>query len=313
MRIGRRALACACLLPLAPLPAAGQELRAAVSPDTVTVGDVARVGVRTTLPPGGRIALPDSLPITGDLENAGRLELSAVEHEDGSRTVTAVYPISAWRPGIDSLPPLAVTLEVDGRRWTDTVALPALVVASVLPPDTTGIEARPPHDVLGPAWVWWLWALLALVVLGAIALLVWWLIRRRRNRPVIVAPAVPPRERALGELEAVRAERLHERPSIDPFYERVSAVLRGYLSDVDPSFGRYRTTTELSAALLPAARPEMAARLRSLLREADAVKFAAAVPDPASALRHLDQVRAWIEGFPPPAPVAAETDAGRAA
>ena len=94
-----------------------------------------------------------------------------------------------------------------------------------------------------------------------------------------VVPEVSPRERALRELDAIRSERLFDRPSPAPFYERVSVVLRTYLADVDPRWGRDLTTTELSAAMLPAATPEMAARLRALLREADAVKFANARPD----------------------------------
>ncbi|HUF11818.1 MAG TPA: DUF4381 family protein [Longimicrobiales bacterium] len=302
-----------CLALTLPASAAAQELRAALSPDTVTVGDVARLGVRALLPPGSRILLPDTLDISGDLENAGRRELVAVENRDGSRTVTAVYPLTAWRPGVDTLPPLEIVLEVDDRRITETLALPVLTVASVLPADTAGIEARPPRDVIGPARVWWIWVLIALAILIAIALLVWWLIRRRRARPVVLEPALSPRERALDELAAIRAERLFDRPSIDPFYERVSAVLRGYLSEVDPRWGRYRTTSELAAAILPATSPEEAAALRSLLREADAVKFAAALPDAQAAQRHLDQVQAWIEAFPPAPTSSAEAEPERAA
>lgn len=296
-----------------PASAGAQEIRAALSPDTVTVGDVARVGVRAVLPAGDSIQLPDSLGITGDIENAGRRELRSEENADGSRTVTAIYPVTGWRPGVDTLPPLEVLLEVGGVSRTDTVTLPALTVVSVLPPDTTGIEARPPRDVIGRSFVWWLWALLALAILAALALLAWWLIRRRRTRPAILVPMLSPRERALGELAAIREERLFDRPSIEPFYDRVSLVLRGYLAEIDPTWGRYRTTSELAAAILPAAAPEVAAQLRSLLREADAVKFAAQLPDARSAQHHLDQVRDWITGFPPAPPPSVESEPERAA
>ena len=299
-----------CLCLGLAVPGGAQEIRTALSPDTITVGDVTRLGVRVMLPAGGRALLPDSLAVGGELENAGRRELTTTENPDGSRVLTAVYPLTAWRPGVDTLPPIPVVLEVGGLTRTDTIALPVLTVATVLPADTAGIEARPPRDVVGPGRVWWMWALLALALLAALALLVWWLFRRRRARPAVLEPALSPRERALAELAAIRAERLHERPSVDPFYERVSAVLRTYLADVDPRWGRYRTTTELAAAILPASSAEQAAALRSLLREADAVKFAGALPDAQAGPRHLGQVREWIEGFPPPPPPAVSDEAG---
>lgn len=297
-RVARAGLTGAALM-VAPGPLAAQQVGVALEPDSITVGDVTRLGVRVLLPAGARVALPDSLPIDGDLENSGRRDLTTEDRPDGGRVVTAMYPLTAWRPGVDSLPPIAVIYEADGRTWTDTVALPVLVVVSVLPADTAGLEAQPPKDVLGPSWVWWLWALLALAVALAIGLLVWWLRRRQAAPPAVSAPAVPPRERALAALDAIRAEALHERPSIEPFYERVSGVVREYLAEIDARWSRDRTTAELAAAVLPAGTPETAARLRTLLRDADGVKFAAVRPDAATALRHLDQVRAWVEGFPP--------------
>ncbi|HEX6589491.1 MAG TPA: DUF4381 family protein [Longimicrobiales bacterium] len=296
---GFRLVAAVVLLVGLSDPASAQQIRAAISPDTITVGDVAQVGVRITAPREASVSLPDSLPISGELENAGRPDVQVTENADGSRTLTAVYPITAWRPGVDTLPAFEVRVDVGGRVVLDTVRL-TLTVASVLPADTAGIEARPPRDVLGRNRVWWLWALAALLLALAIALLVWWIVRRRRRRPVVVVPEESPRERALRELDAIRAERLFDRPSPAPFYERVSGVLRTYLAAVDARWSRDRTTSELSAALLPAATPEMASRLRALLREADAVKFANARPDAATSQRHLGQVRTWVEGFPPP-------------
>lgn len=297
---GLQLVAIGLLLALSGAEGAGQQIRAAVSPDTITVGDIAQVGIRVTAPPSAAVSLPDSLPLSGDLENAGRPDVQVTENADGTRTLTAVYPITAWRPGVDTLPPVEVGVEIDGRVLVDTVSL-VLTVASVLPPDTAGIEAKPPKDVLGANWAWWIWLLLALAVALAIGLLVWWLMRRRRARPAAVVPDLSPRERALREMDAIRAERLWDKPSVEPFYERVSGVLRAYLSDVDPRWSRDRTTSELAAAILPAASPEMAARLRTLLREADSVKFANARLDSATAQRHYDHARAWIEGFPMPA------------
>ena len=65
----------AAILALALFAAAGaaaQEVRVAVTPDTLTVGDVFHAAIRVDLPPGFRIVPPDSIPVSGDVENAGR-------------------------------------------------------------------------------------------------------------------------------------------------------------------------------------------------------------------------------------------------
>lgn len=303
--------------PAAPAPAAGAVApgaraavpgaRAALAPDTATVGDVVRAAVRLRLSAGATVQFPDSLSLSGDVESAGRVEVETREVADGLEA-TAVYPLRAWRTGTDTLPAVPVRIRsADGTTREVRVGLPPLVVRSVLPADTAGLEARPAKDVLGADRVWWLVGLLALLAALALALLGWWLWRRTRRRPRTVPLPIAPRRRALNALDAIREDRLADRGEFDALYARTSHVAREYLDALDPAWGLDRTTTELGAALLAGAGPEAAARMRELLREADRVKFARLRPASAQARAYLDSVRDWIQTFVEPGAEADET------
>lgn len=276
------------------------DVSAALAPDTATVGDMVRAAVRVRVPAGARVEFPDSLPLEGDLESAGRRSLESRESGDG-RVVTAVYPLRSWRPGVDTLPAVPFRMVFEGGAAREgAAALPPLVVRSVLPPDTAGLEARPPKDVLGPNRAWWTWLIVALLVLLAAAALIWWLRRQRQRRPAAVALPVPPRQRALAELDALRRERLIEQGELEDAYARVSHTARSYLAALDPSWTMDRTTSELVAAMVGLVGAERAARARSLLREADRVKFARSRPGRDQAERFWSEVRGWVEAFSEP-------------
>lgn len=288
--------------------AGAQEVRSAVGADSVRVGDVVPVALRVTLEPGQRVAWPDTLPITGDgdVENAARVRERQDTLEDGRIRSTATYAVTPWRPGETMLPDVEIpVVGADEVARTLTASLPALDVLSVLPADTAGIEPRPPKDVIGRNWAWWPFLLLLLLVLAAIGGLVWWLRRRRAAGALVPAePLIPPRERALAELAAVREAGLLERGETKEFYTRVSAAVRDYLAAVEPVWGEDLTTTELLGRFRAGIGPGAATGLGEVLRPIDQVKFARREPDRATALAEWDAAREWVTAFrwPPAAP-----------
>jgi hypothetical protein len=293
-----------------------QRPQAAVVPQTITVGDVFQAAIRVELPAGGALLAPDTLVLPEDLEHAARRTLRP-DSAGGVLRATLTYPLTAWRPGSYTLPPVPLFLVVGPDTTRLQAELPPFEVSSVLPSDTAGVEPRPAKDVLGASRVWWpILVALLLLALAAAAFWYWW--RRRRAAAgapieVEVRPAVPPRAAALARLDALAASDLLTRGELKAWYDEVAETLRHYVSAVDPGLGVDLTTSELSARTRMTGFPESLELVR-ILGTADLVKFARARP-PAEAAQHdLAAARSWIERVPPdPADAAAEAEARRVA
>jgi hypothetical protein len=143
---------------------------------------------------------------------------------------------------------------------------------------------EPPRD--------WRPLLVAAAVAAAAAALGFWILRRLRRRgrreapppPVRRAPLRPAWETALEELDRIAAADHVGHGELARQYVEVTAALRRYLEERYGVPALEQTTSELADSLRRTPlRPELAARVLALLREADLVKFAKAAPAPADA------------------------------
>lgn len=289
---------------LLPVGLRGQQVRTAVVPQTITVGDVFQVVIQVAPVHAGAIVFPDSLDLPEDLEAAGRVRLRQDTTVAGPRW-SAVYPVTAWRPGSHSLPDARVRLAGGQRPLSAEAVFPAVDVRSVLPADTAGIQPKPASDVIGANRIWWPWLLLAAAV--ALSLLALWLWQRRRR--VVIAPELPrptisPRTTALQALDRARESGALEAGDHKRFYSDVSAALRAYLAAVEPEAGTDLTTTELGAALRRLGQEQRTAELQRVLRAADLVKFARREPADTEAMEEWQRARSWVEQYEPEAAVA---------
>ena len=286
--------------------AAAQQVAAAVSPDTAHVGDVVRAAIRVELPPGYRAILPDSLPLQGEVENAGRRTLAIDSLPGGGTRVTAIYPIAAWRPGEAAIPAVPVHVEGPGGARELSVNFPPLAIRSVLPPDTAGVEPRPPKDVLGSSRTVWS-LVVALLVAAALVAAGVLLYRRRRAAIPVAEPVASPRERVLAALDDARRSGLVESGEFAAFYSLCTAAVRAFLAEMDPRWSGDLTTPELIDAMAAGLDRAAVAELGRILEAADRVKFARRRPSVDEALAEWHAMRRWAESFelPAPAPAAA--------
>jgi len=259
-------------------PTRGQESpRATLVTDTteIHVGDLltARLSVRHAA--DAAVRWPDSLDL-GPFEVSSFRPNPPVVEGDEAQT-TAVLTITAFELGELEIPSIELTL-VDGAGGESTVATNPVVVGVTSVGLDEGGDIR---DVKGPRSIarnWlllWPWA----AALAILAILVAWVVRRRRarvapsSRPV--EPPKPAHEVAYEALSRLESSSLLERGEIKRYHIAVSQIIRTYIE------GRFRVraleliTPEIVAGLVAAGiQPELRAEVQGFLEACDLVKFA---------------------------------------
>lgn len=148
--------------------------------------------------------------------------------------------------------------------------------------DTDGITSQKDMPfVLAEITDYIIYGIIALIILGFVVWFVVWRIRKRRQNVTVVAgPQLPPHVVANKALEALNHRKLWQNGKIKLYYTELTDILRIYI------FGRWGisamelTTDEIIAALKDIEMPrESRMELVEILRSADMVKFAKAMPE----------------------------------
>jgi hypothetical protein len=186
----------------------------------------------------------------------------------------------------------------DGNTQTLTAPPVSLKVLSNLGENPEEAELKPIQGII-PTRSLWLkylpWAASAASILALLAALLWWY---RSKRIGTLSPEImdPPHLRAQKDLEGLVAQHLFEKGEAKRFYFHFSEILRRYLGSLRGFPAVELTTEEIALAI----DNEKDRSLISLLRGADLVKFADAVP---SSARKDDEVQwafAYIRETAPP-------------
>ena len=147
--------------------------------------------------------------------------------------------------------------------------------------DIDASESETPVKRLNAAAPKWIpWTIASLVLICALALLVW-LLRKRKVAEKAV-PQRPPQEIALDELRALAAEHLVEDGHLMEFYNRIQGILRRYIEARFGIMAPERTTEEFMDELRES-RNQLLRRhdglLEIFLKHCDMVRFATYAPE----------------------------------
>ncbi len=276
--------------------------------DGWTVGDPIPLRLEATFPPDLSVVLPELPPQWGPFEVREQTLLPPTDNGDGTRTLVRQVTVTLWEPGEHPTPPLTVQYrDTAGELHQIPVPTTTLTIVSVLTEDDLEKRDLKPQASL-PRPPLWPWVVGGLFLAGVTGLLAWRLLTHLRRRPApapapLVADPRPPHEIAYQELDRIAALDLPARGELKRHYTLIADCIRAYVH------GRYRvpaldqTTGELLAALRghPDARQHVGL-FRSLLDEADLVKFARHRPGIAQARAALDQARHIVDVTRPPTP-----------
>ena len=266
----------------------GPGLTAALDRDSAVVGSM----VVLTL----TYRLPERAGFASEPEIKGFEELTEVDRVLGPDKITItllVDRLGLWKTGPISL----AYLDKDETPRTLNAKPVSLTVLSNLGEKLEEARLRPIQGIfpIKPMWLRYLpWAAGLLVLLLVVSVLLWWYKRRRGKRRSITAMD-PPHVRAKKEMEGLEAERLFETGHVKSYFFRFSEILRRYLESLRGFPAAEFTTEEIVVCISK----ELDRNLVPLLRQADLVKFADAVPTAARKEEALNAAFSYIRETSP--------------
>lgn len=279
-----------------------------LAPADPRIGDPLRLELEVQAEPDVELLMPE---FGEALDRFAIVEFVPAETQDASGATTAHqrYTLQASRSGIQRIPPLRIEFvdrrpgrppAPEGEDAYELLTEPVEFEVAAVLPDDAPLELRPALGKLGPRTVpgraWWPFVLGGLVLLGALA--PWALRRWEAHRQRVERRSAYAIARA--ELDALLAGPLPRAERMDPFYVRLSDIVRRYLERRFGLRSPELTTEEFLGVLAksPELSPEHQRLLARFLELADLVKFAHHLPSPhdveesvAATRRFLDETR----------------------
>lgn len=242
--------------------------------ENLTVGDRAVLSVKAnglTLDSLDKEKLPSL--------NFGDFELLDVKQgNDGAID----FVLTSFKAGKVELLSVDIPYIVNGdNKFVKTTAMP-IEIKSVMDPQkpSTDIADIKGIFVYGHGISWYLKLLLILLLIIAAGYFIYLYIKKRNRKPTQeeIIMAIPPKEYAISQLEKLKQENLIEKGQIKEYYDKLSDILRFYVSRVYQIDGMEKTTTELYHLLKNYAPADFNRDLKQYLITCDFVKFAKVVP-----------------------------------
>lgn len=183
----------------------------------------------------------------------------------------------------------------------------SLTVQSNLGGRPAEAQLKPIMDIvpITPLWLKYLpWIIGAILIVCAVCGIIWW--RKRRQRIEDLVNIKPPHIIAEEEIQKLQSSRLFEKGQYKEFYFRLSEIIRRYIEKTRNFPAAEFTTEEIARRL----KSDTDRKILPLLRQADLVKFADAVPTQARKEEDVSSAVLYIKDTSPAPSVAAQTNPG---
>ncbi|MDD3107684.1 MAG: hypothetical protein PHV49_00535 [Alistipes sp.] len=265
-------------------------IEATFSADTVLIGDQFSLKVKFSQDRMEHIEFPtfaqghlgDSSLI--EILKEGKVDTLAVEGR--KITLEKSYTLTCFDEAhyhLGRFPVLYIDKNIVDTLWSQE---PLQIVVNTLPVDTVKqkiFDVKAP--LAAPVRFGEFSGYLGMTLGGAalLALLIWVIVRRLRNRPILGSKTVsdePAHVEAIHRLEHLHNQKLWQSGKHKLYYTGLTDILRGYLARRYPLKAMEMTSQEILTALRSESIPEKSlSRLQEVLVTADFVKFAKYTPE----------------------------------
>ena len=246
----------------------------------ILIGEQTDVVLSVTAKEGANIKMPVFKPsqyITPGVEVLSDSKADTSRLDNNLIKVTKRYTLTSFDENLYYIPPMKVT--VNGKQYqSKSLALKVLTV----PVDTLHPEKFfPPKDVQDNPFQWsdWaspFWFSLLFVLMCVLAYYLW--TRLKENKPVIarvrIVKKALPHQKALSEIEHIKADRRLISEDQKTYYTLLTDVLRKYIKERFGFNAMEMTSSEIISRLQNEEDKKMIDELKELFVTADLVKFA---------------------------------------
>lgn len=191
--------------------------------------------------------------------------------------ITQQYTVTSFDSALYYLPPMVVN--VDSKEYRSKAL--ALKVYSI-PVDTLHADQFfGQKAVMKAPFLWADWYGLigcSLLAFPLLALLIYFIIRIRDNKPIIrkvkIEPKLPPHQAAMQEMERIKTEKVWQKGRPKEYYTELTDTLRTYIKDRFGFNALEMTSSEIIDHLIEMNDKQAITDLKELFSTSDLVKFA---------------------------------------
>ncbi len=208
------------------------------------------------------------------------------------------YTLTSFDSGLYAIPPMKFYFSSD--VWTDSLeSNPVFMYVHTVAIDSVIYDVKSPlHIPVGFREVF-PYVLGGLVILGGVGFLIWYLRRRKKNKPLFSSskPKDPAHIVAFRELRELKDMNLWQNSEFKEYYSRLTEIIRRYMER------RYNITAmELTSYEIleewkrsGEEKPELTEKLNMLLNLADLVKFAKQKPVASENEENMERAYEFVE------------------
>lgn len=226
--------------------------------------------------------LSDSL---GSMEVLEYNPADTIDEDDQQVTITQTIKITAFEPGRYILPSQQFQFHQKGDTTLQQVKTDTFrVTVNAMKVDTAS-SPKPIKDPLGIPYTFkeiapYIFEVLGVLLLG---ILIWWLIKKRRQKPSTPKPAKPskpPYQLAMEQLRALKQENLWQKGEVKEYHDRLTDIVREFLENQYGISALEYTTDQIMENLqYTNISTEQKGQLKEIFELADLAKFAKLQPN----------------------------------
>lgn len=260
---------------------------AKIDTSMMLIGDQTNFRVEASFPDGYKVMLPvmaDTVSRGLEIVEAGTVDSVLA---DGIVRISQKYVVTNFDSGWYAVRQLPFAI-LDPSGNTDTIYSEQVYYGVMtMPLDTANANAICPPKPMAEAPFkiselvpYAKWAMLVLLVAAIVALVVYVLVKRKRNEPIFAKPKPqePAHVIALRQLDELKEQKLWQRGLVKEFYSSLTDIVRVYLNGRFGVQAMESTTAEIMQMTknVPEIDKDLRSNLQDLLGRADFVKFAKA-------------------------------------